>query len=101
MCTTRTNRFNQLPFVSHQRHAAIFRDFNMAGCAETETYRYTDGDSETDSDDTGIVGAVLERGEAAESDDHTGLSRTMRCQLVLTARSLPMTRINMASAANT
>ena len=35
-----------------------------------ETYRYTNDDSETDSDDTEIVGAVLERGEAAESDDY-------------------------------
>ena len=36
-----------------------------------ETYRYTNIDSETDSDDTEIVGAVLERGEAAESDDYS------------------------------
>ena len=82
--------------------------FNMAGYAETETYRQTNDDSETDSGDIEIVGAVLKRGEAAESDDYivtlynrTGLSRTMRCQMVLTARSLPMTRINIASAANT
>ena len=34
-----------------------------------ETYRYTNDDSETDSDDIEVVGAVLERGEAAESDD--------------------------------
>ena len=33
-----------------------------------EIYRYTNDDRETDSDDTDIVGAVLERGEAAESD---------------------------------
>ena len=40
----------------------------MAGYDEMEIYRYTNDDSETDSDDTEIVGAVLERGEAAESD---------------------------------
>ena len=52
-----------------ERHAVIFRDFNVAGCAEIETYRQTNDDSETDSDDIEIVGAVLKRGEAAESDD--------------------------------
>ena len=36
-----------------------------------ETYRYTNDDSETDSDDTEIVGEVLERGEAAESDEYS------------------------------
>ena len=87
---------------AEERHAVIFRDFNVAGCAETETYRQPNDDSETDSDDIEIVRAVLKRGEAAESDDNrTGLSRTLRCQMVLTARSLPMTRISMASAANT
>ena len=48
---------------------SILRDFNMGGCAKIETYRQTSDDSETDSGDTEIVGAVLERGEAAESDD--------------------------------
>ena len=38
----------------------------MAGCDEMETYWYTNDDSEKDSDDTEIVGSVLERGEAAE-----------------------------------
>ena len=52
-----------------ERHAVIFRDFNVAGCDETDTYRQTNDDSETDSDDIEIVGAVLERGEVAESDD--------------------------------
>ena len=52
-----------------ERHVVIFRDFNMAGCAETETYRQTNDGSETDSDDIEIVEAVLKRGEAAESDD--------------------------------
>ena len=43
----------------------------MAGCAEMEAYRHTnDDDSETDSDGTEMVGAVLERGDAAESDDY-------------------------------
>ena len=36
-----------------------------------EPYRYTNDDSETDSDDTEIVGAVLESEEAAESDDYS------------------------------
>ena len=45
-----------------QRHAVIFSDFNVAGCAETETYQQTNDDSETDSDDIKIVGAVLKRG---------------------------------------
>ena len=54
-----------------ERHAVIFRDFNMAGCAETETYRQTNDDSETDSDDIEIVEAVLKRGEATESDDYS------------------------------
>ena len=52
---------------AEERHAVIFRDFNMAGCTETETYRQTNDDSETDSDDIEIVEAVLKRGEAAES----------------------------------
>ena len=51
--------------------AVIFRDFNVAGCAETETYRQPNDDSETDSDDIEIVRAVLKRGEAAESDDYS------------------------------
>ena len=45
--------------------------FNVAGCAETETYRQPNDDSETDSDDIEIVRAVLKRGEAAESDDYS------------------------------
>ena len=36
-----------------------------------ETYRQTNDDSETDSEDTDNAGAVRERGEAAESDDDT------------------------------
>ena len=74
----------------------------MAGCAETETYRQTNDDNETDSDDIEIVEAVLERREATESDDCSHivqpyrLSRTLRCQAVLTVLSLPTTRINMA-----
>ena len=54
---------------AEERHAVIFRDFNVAGCAETETYRQPNDDSEIDSDDIEIVRAVLKRGEAAESDD--------------------------------
>ena len=54
---------------AEERHAVIFRDFNVAGCAETETYRQPNDDSETDSDDIEIVRAVLKRREAAESDD--------------------------------
>ena len=59
---------------AEERHAVIFRDFNVAGCAETETYRQTNDDSETDSDDIEIVRAVLKRGEAAESDDYSNLT---------------------------
>ena len=55
----------------------IFRDFNMAGCTDIETYRQTN-DSETDSGDTEIVGAVLERGEAAESDDYSHIVQPYR-----------------------
>ena len=36
---------------------------------EKSYQKQTNDDSETDSDDIEIVGAVLERGEAAESDD--------------------------------
>ena len=61
-----------------ERHAVIFRDFNMAGCAETETCRQTNGDSETDSEDIEIVGAVLERGEAAESDNYSQIIQPYR-----------------------
>ena len=61
-----------------ERHAVIFRDFNMAGCAETETYRQTNDDSEADSDDIEIVGAVLKRGEAAESDDYSHIVQPYR-----------------------
>ena len=43
----------------------------MAGCDEMEIYRHTNDDSEADSDDTDVVGAVLERGEADESDDYS------------------------------
>ena len=42
----------------------------MAGFDEIWTYRYTNDDSEIDSDDTEIVGAVYEIGEADESDDY-------------------------------
>ena len=77
-----------------ERHAVIFRDFNVAGCAETETYRQTDDDSETDSDDIEIVEAVLMT--IVTWYNRTGLSRTLRWQMVLTVRSLPMTGINMA-----
>ena len=61
-----------------ERHAVIFRDFNMAGCAETETYRQTNGDSESDSEDIEIVEAVLKRGEAAESDDYSHMVQPYR-----------------------
>ena len=54
--------------VSGGTHAVIFRDFNVAGCAETETCRQPNDDSETNSDDIKIVRAVLKRGEAAESE---------------------------------
>ena len=64
-----------------ERHAVIFRDFNVAGCAETETYRQTNGDSETDSDDIEIVGAVLKRGEAVESDDYSHIVQPYRFEL--------------------
>ena len=57
---------------------SIFRDFNMAGCAEIETYRQTNDDSETDSGNTEIAGAVLERGEAAESDDYSHIVQPYR-----------------------
>ena len=50
----------------------------MAGCDKMETYRYTNDDSETDSEDTEIVGAVLERGEAAESDDYSHIVQPYR-----------------------
>ena len=58
-----------------ERHSVIFRDFNMAGCAETETYRQT---NETDSDDIEILEAVLKRGEAAESDDYSHIVQPCR-----------------------
>ena len=61
-----------------ERHAVIFRDFNMAWCAEAEPYRQTNDDSETDSDDIEIVGAVLKRGEAAESDDYSHIVQPYR-----------------------
>ena len=61
-----------------ERHAVIFRDFNMAGCAETETYRQTNDDSDTDSDDIEIVEAVLKRGEAAEFDDYSHIVQPYR-----------------------
>ena len=60
-----------------ERHAVIFRDFNVAGCDEMETYRQTNDDSETDSDDIEIV-AVLKRGEAAESDDYSHIVQPYR-----------------------
>ena len=61
-----------------ERHTVIFRDFNVAGCPETETYRQTNDDSETDSDDIEIVGAVLKKGEAAESDDYSHIVQPYR-----------------------
>ena len=61
-----------------ERHAVIFRDFNMAGCAETETYRQPNNDSETNSDDIEIVEAVLKRGEAAETDDYSHIVQPYR-----------------------
>ena len=42
-----------------------------------ETFRYTDDDSETHSDDTEIVGAVLER-EAAESEEYSHIVQPYR-----------------------
>ena len=60
-----------------ERHAVIFRDFSMAGCAETETYRQPNNDSETNSDDIEIVEAVLKR-EAAESDDYSHIVQPYR-----------------------
>ena len=62
---------------TEERHAVIFRDFNVAGYAETETYRQTNDDSETDSDDIKIVRAVLKR-EAAESDDYSHIVQPYR-----------------------
>ena len=56
----------------------IFDGFNMAGYDEMWTYRYTNDDSETDSDDTDIVGAVFERTEAAESDDYSHIVQPYR-----------------------
>ena len=63
---------------AEERHAVIFRNFNMAGCAETEPYRQPNDDSETDSDDIEIVEAVLKRGEAAESDDYSHIVQPYR-----------------------
>ena len=68
-------------YVTEQRQrarAVILRDFNVAGCAETETYRQTNDDSETDSDDIEIVRAVLKKGEAAESDDYSHIVQPYR-----------------------
>ena len=50
----------------------------MAACDKMETHWHTNDDSETDSDNTEIVGAVLERGEAAESDDYSIIVQTYR-----------------------
>ena len=70
---------------AEERHGVIFRDFNMAGCSSVVTchtklvtYRQTNDDSETDSDDIEIVGAVLKRGEAAESDDYSYIVQPYR-----------------------
>ena len=63
---------------AEERHAVIFRDFNMAGCAETETYRQINDDSKTDSDDIEIIEAVLKRGDAAESDDYSHIVQPYR-----------------------
>ena len=43
-----------------------------------ETYWYTNVDSETDSHDTDIDRAVLERGDAAESDDYSHIVQPYR-----------------------
>ena len=43
-----------------------------------DTYRCTNDDSETDTDDTDIVGAVLERGDSAESDDYSHIVQPYR-----------------------
>ena len=40
-----------------ERQAIYFHRFNMAGRDEMETYRHTNDDSETDSDDIDTVGA--------------------------------------------
>ena len=45
-----------------------------------EIYRYTNDDSETDSDETDIVGAVL---EAAESDDYGHIVQPYRFESYL------------------
>ena len=42
------------------------------------TYWYTNDDSETDSDDTEIVGAVFKIGEAAESDNYSHIAQPYR-----------------------
>ena len=52
----------------------------LAGCAEPETYRQTNDASETDSDDIEIVGAILKRGDAAESDDYSHIVQPYRFQ---------------------
>ena len=65
---------------AEERHAVIFRDFIMAGCDEMETYRQPNDDSETDSDDIESVGAVLKRGEVAESDDYSHIVQPYRLQ---------------------
>ena len=57
--------------------------FNVAGCAETETCRQPNDDSETDSDDIEIVRAVLKRGEAAESDDYSHIVQPYRFESYL------------------
>ena len=63
---------------AEERHAVIFRDFNVTGCAETDTYRQPNDDSETDSDDIEIVRTVLKRGEAAESDEYSHIVQPYR-----------------------
>ena len=51
------------------------------------------------TDDAEIVGAVLERGEAAKSDDYSHIVQPYRfqpCQAVLTVRSLPTSSVTHA-----
>ena len=81
---------------AEERHAVIFRDFNVARCAETETYRQPNDDSETDSDDIEIVRAVLKRVEAAESDDYSHIVQPYRFEPYL---AMP-NRVDSAIAAD-
>ena len=65
--------------VSGGAARSIFRDFNMAGCVEMETYsKQTTIARQTDSEDTDIVGAVLESGAAAECNDYSHIVQPYR-----------------------